>query len=318
MFIYKRDNGYYYLYWTENGKRRKLSTKTKSKSEALKFLMSKRSTKTRSVSVSELQTVIQDYAKTNSAAKTQRLFRIAFDNFIRISGNKPIADVTAHDIEHFKAKSIQSQSIATVNIYFRTLRSAFGIAVRMRMLSENPFRNVKEIPKAQTEILAFTDGEARLIIRSVSDSELEWYILTALYTGMRLNEICNLKKDDIDTELMLIKIRNTEVFQTKTKRMRQVPINPQLIGTIENMPERMYTSTTVSKKFKKLIRSLGMSEKYHFHCLRHTFITSLVKLNVNLNYIKELAGHSDIKTTMNYIHIVTEDVRESVNRLDFS
>jgi site-specific recombinase XerD len=66
-------------------------------------------------------------------------------------------------------------------------------------------------------------------------------------------------------------------------------------------------------QFKKYLRILGIHEKYHFHCLRHTFITNLIKKGVNINFVKEIAGHTDIETTMNYIHIVTEDLRKAVN-----
>ncbi|HEY5123541.1 MAG TPA: hypothetical protein VIK14_07380 [Ignavibacteria bacterium] len=37
-----------------------------------------------------------------------------------------------------------------------------------------------------------------------------------------------------------------------------------------------------------------------------------------INYVREIAGHSKIKTTMNYIHISTEDLREAVNKMDTS
>ncbi|MBK8552806.1 MAG: tyrosine-type recombinase/integrase [Ignavibacteria bacterium] len=45
------------------------------------------------------------------------------------------------------------------------------------------------------------------------------------------------------------------------------------------------------------------------------FITSLIKSGVNKNFVKEIAGHSEIQTTMNYIHIVTNDLREAVNKI---
>ncbi len=63
------------------------------------------------------------------------------------------------------------------------------------------------------------------------------------------------------------------------------------------------------EELKKILRTINLPEKFHFHCLKHTFITNLIKAGVNINYVKEIAGHSDIHTTMNYIHILTEDLR---------
>ena len=62
---------------------------------------------------------------------------------------------------------------------------------------------------------------------------------------------------------------------------------------------------------------LGFPEKYHFHCLRHTFITLLARKGVNIYDLKQLAGHSDIKTTELYMHNVTDDLRNAVNMLKY-
>ncbi|MBK8552808.1 MAG: tyrosine-type recombinase/integrase [Ignavibacteria bacterium] len=77
-----------------------------------------------------------------------------------------------------------------------------------------------------------------------------------------------------------------------------------------------FNKDTISKKFKEVLRAVNFPEKFHFHCLRHTFITSLIKSGVNINYVKEIAGHSEIQTTMNYIHIITNDLREAVNKIN--
>jgi len=66
-----------------------------------------------------------------------------------------------------------------------------------------------------------------------------------------------------------------------------------------------------------VLRKLNFPEKFHYHSLRHSFITNLIKSGVNINYVKEIAGHSEIKTSLGYIHIVTEDLREAVNKIKF-
>ncbi|HEY5536423.1 MAG TPA: tyrosine-type recombinase/integrase [Ignavibacteria bacterium] len=66
---------------------------------------------------------------------------------------------------------------------------------------------------------------------------------------------------------------------------------------------------------KDILRKLNFDNKFHFHCIRHTFISSLIKSGVNINYVREIAGHSEIRTTMNYIHLSTEDLREAMNKI---
>lgn len=77
-----------------------------------------------------------------------------------------------------------------------------------------------------------------------------------------------------------------------------------------------YDKSYISKKFKNLLRQLDFPERFHFHCLRHTFITQLVKKGVNIYDIKQLAGHSCIETTELYMHTVTEDLRIAVNLIN--
>ncbi|CAM5771881.1 Tyrosine recombinase XerC [Labrys miyagiensis] len=52
---------------------------------------------------------------------------------------------------------------------------------------------------------------------------------------------------------------------------------------------------------------------FKFHDLRHTALTRTLRASKNLRAVKELAGHSDIKTTMRYAHAMTEDVAEAMS-----
>ena len=76
-----------------------------------------------------------------------------------------------------------------------------------------------------------------------------------------------------------------------------------------------YDKNFITKKFKCYLRLAGLPEKFHFHCLRHTAITNLIKAGVNINYVRQIAGHSDLKTTENYIHIGIEDLKNAVKML---
>jgi len=57
-------------------------------------------------------------------------------------------------------------------------------------------------------------------------------------------------------------------------------------------------------------------EKFGWHTLRHTFATQLASNNVPIITIKELMGHSDIKTTMRYAHLVPSSLQEAIRTLD--
>jgi len=153
--------------------------------------------------------------------------------------------------------------------------------------------------------------------------------------------VCLNQWKDINFEDRTINIFNKEDFRTKTGKQRQIPVSDELFQLLSELlnhntekniltlfnPDKYIFSLRygtkmridyVSKEFKKVLRKIKLSEKFHFHCLRHTFITNLIKSGVNINYVKEIAGHSEIQTTMNYIHIVTNDLREAVNKINIS
>ncbi len=76
------------------------------------------------------------------------------------------------------------------------------------------------------------------------------------------------------------------------------------------------TKDTFQKKFKKLIRRLQLPEHYTFHSLRHYFITKLVTIGADINTVRELAGHSNLSTTQNYLHVRFEQLQKAISKLN--
>ena len=76
------------------------------------------------------------------------------------------------------------------------------------------------------------------------------------------------------------------------------------------------TRNSITNKFKYYIQKAGVPEKFHFHCLRHTFITNCIKKGINVNYVQASAGHSELKTTFNYTHIGIEDLKRAILVID--
>lgn len=345
MFISKGYKGVYDLYFTNpsTGKRTKISSGKKTKKEAEKFLWDylssgakaskKRFTKRY---FSDLTKEILIYAESNFTSKTKIVYTLATKNLLRILGDREICLYHPRDFENYKNIRIREVSKTTVNIEIRTLKALFNYAIRMGYLDENPLRYVKQFSTPQNEKLSFSDDEVKRILDIIDDGYFRNLVIFALLTGCRLNEILNIQIRDIDFREMILTIRNKPDYKIKTGKIRYIPISERLrellisilnhTGNVINLfePERyLFTNPKgfklngnyVSKRFKKYLRLVGLPEKYHFHCLRHTFITNLIKNGVNINYAKQLAGHSDITTTMGYVYIETEDLREAVNRV---
>lgn len=65
----------------------------------------------------------------------------------------------------------------------------------------------------------------------------------------------------------------------------------------------------VDRRFDKDVKEWG-GRRIRFHDLRHTATTLLIAAGIDIRTVKEICGHSDIKTTMNYIHLVPGQIEK--------
>ena len=348
MFLSKSYKGTYYLYYKKDltGKVTRISTKTKIKREANKFrddfikrlANSENETIKRVIFFKELQSEVLKYTSNNLLDTTVQIYKRVTNDFLKIVGDRPIKQITIQDIELFKNERLKQVAKMTVNIDLRTLKAVFNLAIKWNWLNKNPLRYVRLLSIIEKEKLSFSKSDIELIINRIEDISLKNFVLVGLLTGCRLDEICNIQLKDINLKEQTLRIINKTDFVTKTKSSRNIPISNELYSLLQsilkiennvidfyNPDEYLFNNKHnikfnkgyISKSFKKVLRDLNLPEKYHFHCLRHTFITQLIKKGVNIYYVKEISGHSNIKTTMSYIHIVTDDLRDAVNKVSF-
>lgn len=157
--------------------------------------------------------------------------------------------------------------------------------------------------------------------------------LLALCCGLRISEVCSLKKQDVDFEQEKVK-----VVQGKGSKDRYVMLPTKLkpilekwfrINESEYVVPAMYKEkmkgSQLAIKFKKyLVKAelrifmnktvTGQSKyAYSFHTLRHTYATFLLEKGVDLYYVQRALGHSDIHTTQVYAYISNKDLQEKIN-----
>ncbi len=352
MYLSNRNKSkIYYVYYINpsTGKYTRISTKTKSKPEALKFLSDFQNNiklkneraemlRNKVYYISDLQREVIRYVSDNMSKSNMKLYVTLFKNILEFLGNVPINLITAQDIERYKSERLLNVSKATVNKDLTVLKAALNIALRFNWIKENPANNVKKVIISEKERLCFEPEQIKLILNNIQNETFKNLVTFALYTGCRLNEVINIQWRDIDLNQRLITIRNKADFKTKTGKIRQIPISDNLLILLKSLmfskgnkkivnlinPDRYlfccvtgykYSGGYASAYFKNILKKLNFHNKYHFHCLRHTFITQLIKAGVNVNYVKEIAGHSNIQTTMNYLHLSSDDLKEAVNKI---
>ncbi|MBE0644557.1 MAG: tyrosine-type recombinase/integrase [Bacteroidetes bacterium] len=323
---------WYIIEKLDDGRRRKISTKTRDRHEAEQQLLRyvPASVSTEASCAPFLTQFIQefhDHMSYSLAPTTVRLYTDAFASFLEIVGNVPVDLVSARDIDRYVAMRVKRIKPITVNKELSTLKAAFNHAVRWGYIEKNPFVGIRKLRVPEKMPVYFTRDEVRTLIDGTTADWLRDIIIVAVATGMRMGEMLALTWPHVDLTNRVVKIVNTESFRTKTGKYRVVPLNGDAKAVLDRrrqMREKVvFTQAGLRIKqdwlthaFKKTIRRLGMRDELHFHALRHTFASWLVQDGVSLYQVGRLLGHADTKTTEIYAHLQPETMHDIVDRLN--
>ena len=293
------------------------------------------SNNTHQLMLSEVKNRIFEHYKSNVAPNTFRSYISSFNSFIRLIGDKNINMIGKLDLEEYKIKRSKEVNPVSTNIDIRNIKAIFNKMVDYELIEYSKLSGVKQIKIKNKKVLAIDSADVVRILNAAMDEQMNQIIRLTLLTASRISEVLNMKVKDIDFGKGIL-----NVYQQKTNCYKTIPLTDRLSELLKeicksnfesinsnlkesyifynksnNDPYLKLRSDTVSKRFKKILRSLELSEDFSFHSLRHTTITELIRNNVPINIAKEIAGHKSISTTMLYSHVRSEDLRQAVNSL---
>ena len=153
-------------------------------------------------------------------------------------------------------------------------------------------------------------------------------IISLLYSsGLRLSEIAALKVSDIDSKAMRIR-----VTQGKGNKDRYTVLSQHILLELRaywliyrpaeylfcaHGKEKALCVRSIQHLVCKALIALGLKNKnYSVHTLRHSFATHLLEDGTDLHTIKELLGHNNLTTTMQYLHLTDAHLKTVVSPLD--
>ncbi|MFA4886967.1 MAG: tyrosine-type recombinase/integrase [Candidatus Nanoarchaeia archaeon] len=199
------------------------------------------------------------------------------------------------------------------------------------------------IPKARKLPNVFNKEQLLELFKHIEEPDVMLATLLGAFCGLRLGEVCKLRKRDIDFEKKHLRVVNGKL-PGKTLaghgKDRVVPIPSKVVSAIMiwcNLKEGEYLFESIVKadepiatqhlfrKYKEALKkaNLWMIEKqnqagnkicrYNFHTLRHTYATLLWERSGDIYAVKQALGHSDIAITMIYTHISDRALQKKVN-----
>ncbi|MBT5375488.1 MAG: tyrosine-type recombinase/integrase [Nitrospinaceae bacterium] len=214
----------------------------------------------------------------------------------------------------------------TINRRLSFISAAFTQAIKVwGWCRFNPVSCIKR-EKENKRVKYFPDDEFEEIFEELADW-VKPIVLVAKNTGLRRNNVVNLRWSQVDLDARFIVLDAEEM---KNQQSLGVPLNEVAFNVLKDLVkskksqfifckanENPYTPSGVSAAFKKACVKANYSD-YHFHDLRHDFCSKLVQRGVDLCKVKELAGHKDISSTLRYAHLRRKDLTDSIRVLDYS
>jgi integrase len=188
-------------------------------------------------------------------------------------------------------------------------------------------KRIRDARLSHNEWLTEREREAKAELHGKFADYLKPMVLLSLYSGLRRGSLFGLKWSDIDffTKTMTIRPDND-----KPEKTLQLPMNSVVVETLtawkeQNAPvedEALVFPSPVSggelnnvkKSWANLLKEAQIVN-FRWHDMRHDFASQLVMKGIDLNTVRELMGHADMKMTMRYAHLAPSSKLRAVEVL---
>ena len=246
-------------------------------------------------------------------------------------------------------------SASTTNRNITALRGLLSRALDWEIIPKHPLASVKMLQEPSGKVRWLSeDEETRLRLaldareerdRAGRDNANQWrekrkydlmpdlraaayvdhlkpMVLVSLNTGLRQGELFNLEWSAVDLTGAIVTIKGENA---KSGEDRHIPLNDEALSTLtawrDQTPGALVfpgpTGAPISEiktAWGKLLKDSRI-ERFRWHDMRHHFASRLVMAGVDLNTVRELLGHSDIKMTLRYAHLAPEHKAAAVQKL---
>lgn len=301
--------------------------------------------KQQSLTAFMLEQIEKDKLKLSYSAYT-RYIRTA-SNLIAFNSGKPVlfSDLNYEFIENYERylryeRPIKKYHPNTVVNEHKVIKEYIQKAVYMELFkaSKNPYLQFTFKKEPTDKDVLYPEEIRRIekLIFSADQQHLEFCrdaFIFSIYTLLRISDVTALRSTNlIGTDkgtLLEIKAKKTR----KTNPRHTLPLYdlhktsnglslPEQIlhkyARINNLPIFNRSHPKLNEHIKTVAVMAGISKHVTFHTARHSGITWLVILGLELPHIQKLAQHSTIATTMQYVHLAEHVTGERLSKVDWS
>ena len=235
-------------------------------------------------------------------------------DIMRYYGEKQLEEVTTEELREFLLKYLKEErklSDRSINYYNSVIRFIYEVTL-------DKLINKKQLPmrkKKKTVYKVLTKEELSTFFDVCDNFKFKTIFMLVYGSGLRIGEVANLRIEDIDSKNMRIFVRagkgnkerytilpkqSLEMLREYWRKYRQHKRRGRIFLSESG---KAITVGVIREHFRKYKKKAKINEKATLHTLRHNFATDLIERGATLIQVKELMGHSNIRSTMEYVHV---------------
>lgn len=269
------------------------------------------------------QRMLDDMQLRHMAPKTIRAYLDHVAKFAHFFGQSP-ERLGPEEVRQYQLHLVHERHLSwsTFNQAVCALRFLYRVTLnRDWAIAHIPFpRTERKLP------VVLSPAELLQFLNSIRSLKYRTILMTAYGAGLRLSEVTHLRVSDIDSQRMVIRVR-----QGKGRTDRYVMLSPVLLQLLRRywlaarpttwlfpsrLPERPISPSAVQRACQRAARAAGLAKPVTVRTLRHCFATHLLESGTNIRLIQTLLGHRSVSTTQRYTHISAATVRATQSPLD--
>jgi site-specific recombinase XerD len=270
--------------------------------------------------------MLEELQRRNYSPNTIRPYLYAVSDFARYFGKSP-DELGDEHVRQYQLYLLKEKKLGIDTIVGRIAALRFFFVKVLR----RPYRQMDLVyPKRPERLpIILSEEEVARLIESASNSYHRVILMMLYGTGLRREELCRLRLTDIDSQRMVIHVR-----QGKGNRDREVTLSPRLLEVLRaywkwrkpktylfpshqrQRKEQPITAKTVYHAVRAAARRSGIKKQVTPHLLRHSWATHLLERGTDLKTIQVLLGHVDLESTTIYLHLSQRHLQAIHNPVD--
>jgi site-specific recombinase XerD len=239
------------------------------------------------------------------SGKTIKTYRECLVKFFRFSKVDP-RKVKNRDVDDYLDFLLARGSTgSTLNVNLCALKYLYSILNRKLLFYRKYSRKPRRMPTFLTR------GEVKRLLDSIKNPTHNLMISLMYSSGLRLSELVNLRKKDIELERNCGWVRNGKggkdrpfIIAHRIKSLLEEHVKDISFDSFVFLGRNHHISpSSVQKIISDAAMRAGIMKRVHPHTLRHSFSTHLIESGYGLSVVQDLLGHSSPDTTMIYVHM---------------